>query len=1087
MKTITISGVIFLLFISAGTLLAQANDPLANFDPGLRSDEIVAFTDWKKSQVFDYLNVPGKGDTLYPFPEKLNADSLGNTDPGYLFMDVITGNFIGDTQEEVVAAWEGPNRSVSLVISRIDPNNKEWSDLYVAQSDTGILMHNFLLDRWWIAVDIDPIKLVAGNFDEDTQEEFVLAYWLPDSTVKLTLYDADESGNFYSKTTIADQQIFYHFVTMEDKAYSWFDLAAEDFNNDGIDEVVLVGTEKRNGVSWDIFVKIYAIDLITSQFIPQVKEIAFSSTEIPPDIQVPILNRIIVTTGNFSNGTKNEGVIGFFCLDTTNIYAYQQKIEGYLTGFQVSQDLMDMTLSTKTPFVYKDGTTNSQLINYDSPFNLVSGDLNNDGLDEILVVQKDIATQANYCIKIFQADSLLKFTEVFEKNFTRRSALPPNKHIVKIANVDYDSTSENYSLNEIIFLEVYSVRIAEFRSEWRYEICVYGLEWDSTGVFQELKLKAKSQEYKAESDHYCVITGDFDGEDVYLGRPRRYSKTEVLQPLVVLNAPPVHYDIFDGVAYDVSKSYPPNEPMFYTAYNKDVTNVVGIETTVSQNWSRSMGVSASLSGWGIGLDMSMTNRYGENFSKVTGSSRSIKISFDKTAYIDDYIYATTVDYDFWEYPAYIGSELIGYILVTVPIRIEHTWFPSKLPSANDWVPNHEVGNILSYQEYPELNSNAEVAALIKGTYEMSWVLDGESEANWSLTFQDFSNSQTSTTQTIHMDYNVSIGFWGIGTSFSGSYDEEQTYTHQTTVTQDLSLKTHLHNLDMSIGQVYYKVTPYTYWSTYGALVLDYAVKPDLAQFDQLWWQQHYGQKPDPAFILPWRYDPEKGKTLDDPTWRQKTKEILFYPSEPVHGDTVTIMARIHNYSLLSTFDPITIRFYVGDPDSGGTLIMGTESETEISTNEQLLARDNAIVQMKWVIPADLEQFPRIYAVLDPDNVIDEIHENNNKGWSVLGKSRIAGIEEKPEPNLPLKYALNQNYPNPFNPSTKIRFALPRPEIVKIQVFDILGRHVKTLLDQSKQAGFHEVTFNADQMSSGVYIYRIEAGAFHEAKKMLILK
>jgi len=771
MKTISISSMIFLLFVSAISIFAQTNDPLANFKPELRSEEIVAFYDWQKSQVFDYIYYHGEGAKLDSFPAIVRPDSIGRYLPSYsryLFMDITTGNFIGTSQDEVVAAWVAPNSSVILVISKVDPHNKEWLDIHVSRSDTGEVIND---DQIY---EIATIRLVAGNFDQDPQEEFILAYLAADTTIKMTLYDTDDMGNFESKAVISDQKLSFTVKTWKDeKAYMWFDLAAEDFNNDGIDEVVLVGDEKENESGWNIFVKIYEVDSTTPEFIPQVKGVAFHSTESQSELQVPVLNRLIVTTGKFSNTSNNEGVIGFYNFDSTNCYASQQKITGYLIRFQVSQNLTSLSFAEKDTFVYKDyGKTFYHI----SPFNLVSGDLNNDGLDEILVIQKDLVTGTG-CLKIYRVDSLLHFTEIFEKPLVQ--FLPCHKHVAKIANVDFDSTSGNFLKKEIILLD-------KGDSEYS-KICVYEAEWDSTGGITGLKLKAK-KDISESLRKTRITTGDFDGEDVYLGKPRRYSKTEVLQPLVILNAPPVHYDIFDGVAYDVSKSYPPNEPMFYTAYSKDLTQVAGFETTISQNWSRSIGVSAGLSGWGIGLDMSMTHRYGENFSKVTGSSRSIKTSVYITACVDDYIYATTVDYDFWEYPAYIGSELIGYILVTVPIRIEHTWFPSKLPSANDWVPNHEVGNILSYQEYPELNNNAEVAALIKGTYDDSFVLHGESNPDWSVTFQDFSDSKTSTTKTIHMDYSASIGFWGIGASFSGSYDEEDTYTHQTTVSQDHNAK-----------------------------------------------------------------------------------------------------------------------------------------------------------------------------------------------------------------------------------------------------------------------------------------------------------
>jgi len=89
--------------------------------------------------------------------------------------------------------------------------------------------------------------------------------------------------------------------------------------------------------------------------------------------------------------------------------------------------------------------------------------------------------------------------------------------------------------------------------------------------------------------------------------------------------------------------------------------------------------------------------------------------------------------------------------------------------------------------------------------------------------------------------------------------------------------------------------------------------------------------------------------------------------------------------------------------------------------------------------------------------------------------------------IPTEYSLRQNYPNPFNPSTKIRYQLPKESKVIIKIYDILGSEVITLLNEKKEPGVYEVDFNAQQLSSGTYIYRIIAGSFAETKKMVLKK
>jgi hypothetical protein len=90
-------------------------------------------------------------------------------------------------------------------------------------------------------------------------------------------------------------------------------------------------------------------------------------------------------------------------------------------------------------------------------------------------------------------------------------------------------------------------------------------------------------------------------------------------------------------------------------------------------------------------------------------------------------------------------------------------------------------------------------------------------------------------------------------------------------------------------------------------------------------------------------------------------------------------------------------------------------------------------------------------------------------------------------NLPLKYELSQNYPNPFNPVTTIQFQVPSLKFVKLVVYDVLGREVRTLVNEYKQAGSYIVSFDGSDFASGVYFYRIESGDFVQVKRMILLK
>ena len=89
--------------------------------------------------------------------------------------------------------------------------------------------------------------------------------------------------------------------------------------------------------------------------------------------------------------------------------------------------------------------------------------------------------------------------------------------------------------------------------------------------------------------------------------------------------------------------------------------------------------------------------------------------------------------------------------------------------------------------------------------------------------------------------------------------------------------------------------------------------------------------------------------------------------------------------------------------------------------------------------------------------------------------------------IPQEYSLKQNYPNPFNPETKIEFSLEKPGKTTLTIFNSLGQRIATLLDENLVAGVHTATFQAQNLASGVYFYRVESGKFVQVNKMVLIK
>lgn len=127
----------------------------------------------------------------------------------------------------------------------------------------------------------------------------------------------------------------------------------------------------------------------------------------------------------------------------------------------------------------------------------------------------------------------------------------------------------------------------------------------------------------------------------------------------------------------------------------------------------------------------------------------------------------------------------------------------------------------------------------------------------------------------------------------------------------------------------------------------------------------------------------------------------------------------------------------------------------------------------------------------------QIRNRSGNAWAVRQRGGITlGLHSaaeggpsavQPGNAAPSAYSLSQNYPNPFNPATTIKYSIPEGRVVNIKVFDILGKEVAVLTNEFQNAGTYTVQFDGSSLPSGMYIYRIQAGAFTESRKLMLLK
>ncbi len=192
--------------------------------------------------------------------------------------------------------------------------------------------------------------------------------------------------------------------------------------------------------------------------------------------------------------------------------------------------------------------------------------------------------------------------------------------------------------------------------------------------------------------------------------------------------------------------------------------------------------------------------------------------------------------------------------------------------------------------------------------------------------------------------------------------------------------------------------------------------------------------------------------------------------------------------------PVEFTQFSASVNSGNVML---EWETSTETNnlgfeiERARLTDNSEINntefhlIGFVQGSGTTTNPNRYSFTD-EELLSGVYQYRLKQIDYDGSFKYSGIVEL---NLIAvnDFRLEQNYPNPFNPSTTISYQLPKAEFVTVKIFDTIGNEVKTIVKENKPAGVHEVNFDASQLSSGIYLYRIDAGTFHQSKKMLLVK
>jgi hypothetical protein len=490
-------------------------------------------------QVHDFAYFPGLGDSLINGPIFNFPDSLGLfSTPTYTGsdQDIAAANLSGDLCDEVIAVWFTTDTSIAVTVSSVEPFTHYWtlrsvwkiprSEWFYYRTEQQHLMH---------------LRLQAGEFDGDGYEEFLLAYISADTTLRIHLYDTDDGVTFTSRAEIAEQKIFASIMTEGDtyaNERAWverFNLAVEDLDHDGTSEVILVGVEPDGAGTANGFLKVYDIEAVSNTFIPRGKSTYFPGTTY-------LHHRIKTVVGEVDTLEGMECVIGW------RVFYDVPR----LLLARISEDLLTISLG-QDPVHFTDP--------YYGSFNLACGDLNYDDIEEIILCKMD-------SLQIYRSGDNLGLIQTFGVPVTSGfgGTWPyfefGRQRGIVVADVNSDSSSGWGP--EILVCQ-------KERTGWNvdtYGFSTYEPVLDSTMAI--IGLERTSLEPVSKPAYFFeLIAGRFDRVgSVRLGVPTVYAKSDIVQPLVIINAPPVHFDVFGGTAYDICGMWDGTPAGFIATYRK---------------------------------------------------------------------------------------------------------------------------------------------------------------------------------------------------------------------------------------------------------------------------------------------------------------------------------------------------------------------------------------------------------------------------------------------------------------------------------------------------------------------------------------
>ncbi|HXH17950.1 MAG TPA: T9SS type A sorting domain-containing protein [Chitinophagales bacterium] len=964
-------------------------------------------------------------------------------------MNILTLDLDGDKYDEVIEAHES-NQGITIGVPFM-----QRSPLM-----TDSLHGNFITTGITVGTDEPRFKLAKGDFRRNGKYYFAIAYrdYTADK-INIEIRNVDIVTHFGTQLARIASDSFHAFSGSRIEV---FDITINDFDGDSIPDLALCALERTPG-GMSCYLRTFKVtpgaDVYNGWTITPMGKQTVTPTGTTSDWE-----NIAISSGLYDStaAPQRQIAVGLAYIDPNDNTKMYTQLYIASTGSGAG--------GLNTISISGSNYSSRQTFNALPALSIQSGDLNSNANEEIV-----FASGNNFWI--FSVGDNMTVTSKtsasgggVSNDFYQQAN---NNSYLSIGDVDLDLE------NDILMVTAGNDGNT---SQW-FSVYVFGVDPTLSavtvkgvdGTFQEVTYSGFSGAYR-----YAAAFGEFSGGRGILKDPTHFTR-KILTPLIVNNGPPYHFDILDSMVADITDCFPNFTCDMNSQYKEVTTTSSTLQTTLKSDWGVSGTLSAGGTVLGVGLKASVTAKYGEEFSNTQMSTTTVQISTLSTAKADDQIYGVVSDYDIYEYPVDSSGITIGYVLAMMrrgnPIV---QWMDSKSNDAFGYIPDHEVGNLLSYppnSEFPTYSGN--LATIKPGT---GFNVGSGGTLNFSMVFTDFASSSVSETQSFGLEVNASASYYGVSLEAKGTYNSSEMTSHTSTAQTEIS---YISNLTTPLNPLFsdanYTMTPYVYWAKNGALSLGYSVDPSLpGGGTNNFWSNYYVDKPDLTMIMPWKYDPEKGYSLGTtPDKRRLCKSLSFNKTSFITGDTVLITAYIHNYSFKTYTGDVEFQFYAGDPDNGGMLMADINGQTTISVNGTFPARGRTPIQFHWLVPAGVNPGPRIYLVIDPNNLISEVHEDNNTGFSTLGAGVVTGIEDEKQHSAQVEARV---YPNPAADGwAQVELRLPESGKLQSDLLDLQGRVVKELYNSNLRQGNYILPVSLSDVAHGFYFVTI---SFNESRDVL---